>query len=70
MPVVVYAPPQPNSNFAPLFRQAADAALAVLEEWMDSQPLSRAAQAPDKQKELAKLSTQAQVRTENQHCSL
>lgn len=49
-----------NRSF--LLAQAAEAALATLEAWMDRQPLSRTAQAPDKQKELAKLATQAQVR--------
>ncbi len=46
-----------------IVRQAADTALAVFEEWMDSQRLSRNAQAPDKQKELAKLTIQAKVWT-------
>ncbi|CAM9167315.1 unnamed protein product, partial [Hapterophycus canaliculatus] len=44
--------------------QDADLALVTLEAWMDRQPLSRTAQAPDKQKELAKLTTQAQVARE------
>ncbi|CBJ27963.1 conserved unknown protein [Ectocarpus siliculosus] len=48
----------------PRATQAADAALADLESWMDRQPLRRTAQAPEKQKDLAKLTTQAKVARE------
>eukprot|EP00903_Cladosiphon_okamuranus_P020361 g18681.t1 len=44
--------------------EAADAALSALEAWMDRQTLSRTAQPPDKQKELSKLTTQAQIARE------
>ncbi|CAN0059637.1 unnamed protein product, partial [Ectocarpus sp. 12 AP-2014] len=48
----------------PRATQAADAALADLEAWMDREPLSRTAQPPEKQKDLAKLTTQAKVARE------